>query len=127
MEIKGIITSGTQKGQYFMAQDIYVSKIKEDLGFKPFEGTLNLLIEKENIPEISNIREEKSTLITGGENFGDIKYIPASISTCKSEINGAIVFPAKTQHPPEFLEFIAEENIRRTLNVKDGDSVNLKI
>ena len=126
MEIECIITSGTQKGQYFMAQDVYVSKIKEDLGFKPFEGTLNLLIEKENIPEILGIRE-KSTLINGGENFGDIKYTPASISTCKSEIEGAIVFPAKTQHPPEFLEFIAEENIRKTLNVKDGDSINLKI
>ncbi len=126
MEIEGIITSGTQKGQYFMAQEVYVSKIKEDLGFKPFEGTLNLLIEKENIPEIMDIRE-RSTLIDGGENFGDIKYTPASISTCKSEIKGAIVFPAKTQHPPEFLEFIAEENIRKTLNVKDGDSVNLKI
>ena len=126
MEIECIITSGTQKGQYFMAQDVYVSKIKEDLGFKPFEGTLNLLIEKENIPEILVIRE-KSTLINGGENFGDIKYTPAAISTCKSEIEGAIVFPAKTQHPPEFLEFIAEENIRKTLNVKDGDSINLKI
>lgn len=127
MEIEGIITSGTQKGQYFMTQDVYVSKIKEDLGFIPFAGTLNLLIEKENIPEILNIREENGKIISGGENFGDISYIPATISTCKNTINGAIVFPAKTQHPPEFLEVIAEENIRKTLSVKDGDSINLKI
>ena len=127
MEIEGIITSGTHKGQYFMSQEVYVSKIKEELGFKPFKGTLNLLVEKEHIPEILNIREKKDKLISGGENFGDINYIPATISNCKNTINGAIVFPAKTQHPPEFLEFIAEKNIRKTLSVKDGDSVNLKI
>lgn len=127
MEIEGIITSGTQKGQYFIVQDVYASKIKENLGFTPFAGTLNLLIEKENIGKIQNIREENGKIINGGENFGDISYIKATISTCKNTINGAIVFPVKTQHPPEFLEFIAEENIRKTLSVKDGDSVNLKI
>lgn len=127
MEIEGIITSGTQKGQYFITQDVYVNKIKENLGFIPFAGTLNLLIEKENIKEIQSIREENGRIISGGDNFGDISYIKATISTCKNTINGAIVFPVKTQHPPEFLEFIAEENIRKTLSVKDGDSVNLKI
>ncbi len=126
MEIEGIITSGTQKGQYFMSQEVYVSKIKDGLGFIPFKGTLNLLIEKENIPEILSIRDN-STIIDGGENFGDISYVPATINTCMREIKGAIVFPAKTQHPPEFLEFIAEENIRKTLKVKDGDCVNIKL
>ena len=42
------------------------------------------------------------------------------------KIHGAIVFPAKTTHDENYLEFIAESKLRDELDLKDGDSVSLE-
>lgn len=63
-------------------------------------------------------------IIKGKEGFGDVKFIKAILD---NQINGALVFPVKTQHTHDILEFIASENLRENLHLKDGDLVTLKI
>ena len=55
--------------------------------------------------------------------FGAVKYIEAKLN---DEIEGAIVFPAKTTHDENYLEFIAEMKLRDELNIEDGDVVSLE-
>ncbi|MGV8144923.1 MAG: DUF120 domain-containing protein [Methanothermobacter sp.] len=124
MKILGFVISGTKKGGYFLSQKFYSEQFKEKLGFKPFPGTLNIQIQEENLEQIAKIPEEEIGIIEGEEEFGTVKYIKASLN---DTINGALVFPVKTQHPQDILEFIAKENLREKLNLKDGELVNLYI
>ncbi|CDG64155.1 MAG: riboflavin kinase, archaea type [Methanobacterium sp.] len=123
MEIRGKVISGTNKGTYFMSLDVYQDEFKEKLKFKPYPGTLNLEISEECAQEISKM-EDKMGVIEGSGNYGDVKFLLAKLSEV---VDGAILFPVKTEHAPEILEFVAQENLRSKLKLKDGDTVTLKI
>ena len=123
MNIKGIVVSGTKKGSYFVSLKVYSDQFKQKLGFKPFPGTLNVEISEGTLAQIKQIPEEKKGIIPGKEGFGDVKFIKAALN----EINGAVLFPVKTEHSPDILEFVAAENLRERLQLNDGDSVTLKI
>ncbi len=124
MIISGIIVSGTGKGSYFVSQKVYSDQFMHILGFKPFPGTLNITVDEKDLQKIVNIPKEKFNIILGEEGFGDVKYIKSKLN---NKINGVLIFPAKTEHPPKILEFIASENLREYLHLKDGDLVTLKL
>jgi len=123
MEITGKIISGTHKGSYFMSLEVYKEEFRKKLKFEPFPGTLNLKISPENTGNISNM-QDKMGVIKGTGNYGDVKFLPAQLNGI---VNGAILFPVKTEHSPEILEFVAKENLRITLKLEDGDEATLKI
>ena len=124
MEIEGVIISGMGKGTYFMSQHFYVDQFQEKLHFKPFVGTLNIKIDEEGMTSIMNIPYEKFGKISGKGKFGDVKFIKANLNNI---IEGAIVFPAKTKHTEDVIEFISHKNLREYLNLKDGNQVSVKI
>ena len=124
MEIKGIVTSGQGKGAYFMSQSVYKTQFKEKLNFSPFPGTLNIKIGQKEIEEIHGIEEDKLTIIEGKENFGDVLLIKATLN---DKIDGAIVFPKKTTHGENILEFISHENIKEKLGINDEDTVKITL
>ena len=64
-----------------------------------------------------NIPHEKFGLVHGEGKFGDVKFIKAVLN---NNVIGALVFPAKTKHTEDVLEFISNENLRKSLNLKDG-------
>ncbi len=123
MEIKGIITSGKGEGAYFMSLPIYKVQFEDKLNFSPFPGTLNIKIGSEEIDLIHKIPQDKLKIIEGKENFGDVLLIKAVLN---GKINGAIIFPKKTTHGENILEFIAAQNIKDELRVKDGDTVKIR-
>jgi riboflavin kinase len=124
MEIKGKIISGMGKGTYFMSQEIYIKQFQEKLHFKPFVGTLNIKLEKNLMNFLMNISQDRFGLVEGEGKLGDVKFIKAVLN---HSISGALVFPAKTEHNEDVLEFISNENLRESLKLKDGDLVSVTI
>jgi riboflavin kinase, archaea type len=124
MEIKGKIISGMGKGTYFMSQKVYSKQFQEKLHFKPFVGTLNIKLEKNLKNPLVDISQDKFGLVEGEGKLGDVKFIKAVLNHI---VSGALVFPAKTEHTEDVLEFISNENLRESLNLKDGDSVSVTI
>jgi riboflavin kinase len=124
MEINGKIISGMGKGTYFMSQEIYIKQFQEKLHFKPYVGTLNIKLENNQNNNLINIPKEKFGLIKGKGKFGDVKFIKAMLN---HEISGALVFPAKTGHTEDVLEFISNKNLREYLKLKDKDMVAITI
>ena len=124
MEIIGKIISGMGKGTYFMSQDIYIKQFQEKLHFKPYVGTLNIKLDKNLKNPLVNISKEKFELVKGEGKFGDVKFIKALLN---HDIAGALVFPAKTEHTEDVLEFISNKNLRESLKLKDGDIVSITI
>ena len=122
MELKGIITSGKGEGAFFMSQPVYQEQFKEKLNFSPFPGTLNIKINDKDIDNLHKVPENKMTNIEGKEKFGDVLLIKAVLN---DKIEGAIVFPKRTTHKENIIEFIAPQNIKEELGIKDGDSVKI--
>lgn len=122
MKINGEVTTGLGKAAYFLSQEFYTKEFKKNLGFVPYPGTLNVIVSDEYLDEINEIKYSCENLIKPDEGFGAVKYIKAKLN---DEIKGAIVFPAKTTHDENYLEFISEDKLRDKLNLEDGDIVSL--
>jgi riboflavin kinase, archaea type len=124
MKLMGKIVSGMGKGTFFMSQDFYKTQFQDKVHFTPFEGTLNLKIDSDSIDSMKTIPKNKFGLIHGEGKFGDVKYIRATIN---NEICGALVFPAKSEHNEDVLEFITDKNLRKQFQFMDGDDVTIII
>ncbi|MDD5960151.1 MAG: DUF120 domain-containing protein [Methanobrevibacter wolinii] len=124
MEINGTVTSGFGKAAYFLGQDFYKSQFKVKCGFIPYPGTLNLTVPEKDLDKINNIKNNCRNVIKSDQGFGGVKYIKAKL---ENSVTGAIVFPDKTTHEENYLEFIAKDNLRKKLHLKDGNKVSLEI
>ena len=123
MKIDGEVTTGLGKAAFFLSQEFYTREFEKNLGFVPFPGTLNVVVSDDHLDEINEIKNSCENLIKPDEGFGAVKYIEAILN---DEVNGAIVFPAKTTHEENYLEFISENRLRDELNLEDGDVVSLE-
>ena len=123
MKINGEVTTGLGKAAYFLSQEFYSREFKKNLGFVPFPGTLNVVVNEEYLDGINEIKVNCKNLIKPDEGFGAVKYIEAILN---DKIKGAIVFPAKTTHEENYLEFISQNKLRDELKLNDGDVVSLE-
>ncbi|MBR2665021.1 DUF120 domain-containing protein [Methanobrevibacter sp.] len=123
MKIDGEVTTGLGKAAFFLSQEFYTREFEKNLGFVPFPGTLNVVVSDDHLDEINEIKNSCENLIKPDEGFGAVKYIQAILN---DEVEGAIVFPAKTTHEENYLEFISENRLRDELNLEDGDVVSLE-
>ncbi|HDH44050.1 MAG TPA: CTP-dependent riboflavin kinase [Thermococcus sp.] len=122
--IVGEVVSGVGEGKYYVEQ--YKERIREYLGFSPYPGTLNILVvfPKTIYEALYNV--EPITIpgfSKGGRTFGDVKAYKVRING----INGAIVVPSRTIHPPKVAEIIAPTCLRKKLNLKDGSKVKVEV
>ena len=123
MKLRGEVTTGLGKAAFFLSQDFYVNNFIKNCGFKPYPGTLNIVVPENHLEQINEIKDNCKDIIKPDEGFGAVKYIEAILN---DDVNGAIVFPAKTVHDENYLEFIAEMKLRDKLNLVDGDIVSIE-
>ena len=124
LEITGKIISGTGEGAYFTQIDWVQQQCDEKLGFKPSPGTLNLEISEEFLPAIESLDQNKGIeLISPDPKFCNAMVFQVSLG----DISGGIILPEEKVrvHPKNIIEIIAPQNIKASLNVKDGDSVTV--
>lgn len=124
MEIKGIVVSGQGKGAYFMSRSFYKDQFEKKLNFTPFPGTLNIKISESEIRKIHQIKKDKMEKIKGERNFGDVLLIKAVLN---KDICGAVVFPKKTTHGENIIEFITSIKVKESHGIKDGHKVKLNL
>ena len=119
--IIGKVVSGDKKAAKYLNGKQYKNFIFEKLGFKPYSGTLNVEVNPEKrrifLESIKEIRIEAFEL--DKEQFGGISIFKARLNG----IEGAVVIPEKTEHSDNIIEFIAEFNLRKRLNLKDESEV----
>jgi riboflavin kinase len=120
----GEVVSGLGEGAYYV--QMYSERIREYLGFEPFPGTLNVrvIFPKTIFDALCNVRP---IIIPGfvrdGRTFGDVRAYRVKVNG----IEGAIVIPSRTIHPPKIAEIIAPVSIRKALGLKDGDRIKIEV
>lgn len=124
--LHGSVTAGIGEGGYYMCQQGYVEQFEKTLGFKPYEGTLNVLVDQEDVPKLGILRGAGSHRVNGfvrdGRTFGNVIAHRAKIRN----VECAIVMPERS-HYSNVIEIICQFHLRRTLSLEDGDRIEVKI
>jgi riboflavin kinase len=125
--IEGSIVTGLGEGAYYV--DVYSSKLRAALGFKPHLGTLNVKItDDESRKAIGRMKNTPPLVLSGfthkGRTFGDVICYRIKIN---QKIEGAVVIAQRTHHSEEILEIVAPINIRNALDLGDDDRVTLTV
>ncbi len=128
MKLRGKVVTGLGEGKIFLSKEYYKEGFKRILGFVPYPGTLNVLINDEesmrNRIDLDTIRgleipEHKERDMV----LGAVKAFPARIRS----LEAALVIPARTIHPRSVVEIISPYNLRRELSLSDGDEVEIEV
>ncbi len=123
---RGFVVSGSGEGSYYLGQAQYYTQLNDKLGFSPFKGTLNLEIRDEhNLGKKEEFTGSVPIIINGfsdsGRSFGDIMCFRCRIGG----IEGALLVPKRTHHDERIVEIVAPVNLRETMNLDDGDEVEV--
>lgn len=124
--LKGVITKGLGEGAYYVSRKQYLKQFERLLGFKPFIGTLNLLVDE---AQISCFLEDAKPFIVKGfkskeRTFGDIKCFFVKIKDF--DYNALLIFPERTFHKNQ-VELIAKDNLRKKFSLKDNDLITIAL
>ena len=124
-KVVGEVKGGIGEGKYYVSRPFYLSQFKKLLGFKPFFGTLNLVVDPEKLDSfifglpVINIPGFK----TEERTFGRIHAYKVVV---EGKQVGAMIFPERTTHPRNEVELIASINLRKKFKLKEGDKVSFE-
>ncbi len=126
--VKGELISGMGEGQYYITRKGYTHQFEEKLGFHPYPGTLNLLLEREHDLVVREMLDncpyvKVDEFTDEGRTFGAVKCYPISVNG----IPGAIISPLRTHHPKNVIEIVSPVYLRGKLGIKDGDEVSVSV
>jgi riboflavin kinase len=124
--IKGFVFTGIKEGAYYVSLEGYAKQFKEKLGYIPYPGTLNIkLIEPKNRGFLRNL---EGIFINGFSDdkrtYGWVKCFPGIIN---NKLDCAVILLERTIHPRNVIEVISRHYLRKELNLKDGDVVEILI
>lgn len=127
--LRGIVVKGLGEGRYYLLLNGYVNQIEKKLGFKPYPGTLNLKLKTiDDIVKKAELLKTPGIIIEGFSNglrtYGRVKAFKAKINNIE---NVAVILPERTSHGLDILEIIAPFNIRKKLNLKNGDEITITV
>lgn len=124
--LHGTVRAGMGEGGYYICQKQYMDQFDLKLNFRPYEGTLNVEVDKDDLNKLDIIRNSEGHLIEGftsdGRSFGDVMAYKAKIRN----IDCAIVVPERS-HYSNIIEIVCQYHLRRTLSISDGDKVEIKV
>jgi len=121
----GKVFTGLGEGAYYISRKPYLEQFQSKLGFQPYPGTLNLRIEQYmDQLLLADKMSRPPIFIKGFANqervFGDGYCYPVIVN---GTYEGAIVKALRTVYDNSVVEIISPHNLRRELNLKDGDKV----
>lgn len=127
VRLVGTVTSGLGEGSFYMSLEGYVKQFIEKLGFKPYPGTLNVVLKPEYVKYRLYLDMLPGIYIQGFSNgsrtYGGVKCFKAMING----VPGAILLIERTHHGPNVIEIISQYKLRDVLNLRDGDEVEILV
>jgi riboflavin kinase, archaea type len=129
VEVEGEVFDGLGEAAYYVSQSGYKKQFISKLGFEPFPGTLNIRLRSSVDRKVrQDLASERSIHIEG---FQDGKRTFGGAECFNSLINGktscAVLVIERTSYDDSVLEIIAPANLRKSLHLKAGSKVKVKI
>jgi len=121
--IKGKVFTGLSEGRKFTELPWVRRQVKEQLGFEPHPGTLNLSLSSDTEIGILLSRFEGQEILPEKGYFAGRLY-RASIM---GRVSGAVIRPDVPGYREDVVEIVAPVCLREELHLRDGDEVEVKI
>jgi riboflavin kinase len=126
VKIRGRIVEGLRVSSNFTQIPWVRKQFISKLSIDPYPGTLNLeMVDPESFQIFNDLKTATGTEIT-----------PEDPSFCSAEcysvliggqLKGAIILPMVENYPKNKMELIASQNIKETLSLKTGDTLEVEI
>jgi len=131
VEMTGSLETGLGEGGYYISKKGYMEQFKKILKWTPYEGTLNLRLEENEVPKIEAMKAAEGILINGfeedGRTFGKALIFKGVLSFENEKIKKCAVISPKRTHYKRVIEIISPHFIRKKLSVEDGAEISVKI
>jgi riboflavin kinase len=123
MRITGKIVRGVGESSSFLAIPWVSRQMGEKLGFKPYDGTLNIAV---NDPEIQRSLKARQgdRLCSEAAGFCDALVFRGMIA---DKYECGVVLPLVPNYDECLLEIIAPVHIKDSLGLTDGDTITLEL
>jgi riboflavin kinase len=121
--LEGRIFRGKGEGAKFMKLPWVKKQIKEEFGFVPYPGTLNVRITEVSVKLKSALAEGNGVKILPATGFHRGKCFQAFTA----ELKCAIVVPEVPGYPEDLIEIIGPKNLRKKHHLSNGDPVEVKV
>lgn len=122
--MKGKVISGLMRGKHLIR--IYKKRLYRLLGFKPFDGTLNVRIGMSIPIERYATMTLEHVLLDGSKKI-ELYLIPAILKVKEKSLHCWIVQQPKGPYHGDVLEIIHKKNLRKYLKLNDGDVVEVQL
>ena len=124
LRIKGSVFSGKGEGAKFVELSWVKKQIAEKLGFTPHPGTLNLKLIERELKQRALLEKAEAIEISPAKGFSRGRCFKAHLA---NSLKCTVVIPEVPNYPKDIIEVVAPTNLRRKLQLRDGDSVEVKI
>jgi len=126
IRIKGAVVSGQGVGKNFVELKWARRQFEEKLGFKPYPGTLNLILTDEEVEKRRKLERLEGIAITPEKGYCKAKCFKAEIEGLEN-VEAAIILPSVSNYPKNLIEIISPVNLRKKLNLRDGNSLEILV
>jgi riboflavin kinase len=123
MELGGTVFSGGGDGKKFLELPWVKRQITKKLGFAPYPGTLNLKLTGESRRRRTMLEKAPAEKICPAKDYCNGVLFKAFIGILEC----GIVVPEVPDYPNDLLEIISSVNLRKTLQLEDGDEVIITV
>lgn len=130
IDFTGKVFQGLGEGAYYIGLEGYRTQFKKALGFDPYPGTLNLKLESAiQIERKKELRGFEGLRIDGFQKndrtYGGARCYRATVG--RAGLPSAVLVIDRTHYDDSVLEIIAPKFLRGSLDLKNGDLLELSV
>jgi len=131
--LSGTVTSGMGEGRHYISLPGYMAQFEDRLGYTPYEGTLNVSLDREGVHARPAMEAIEPIPIDGWEDddrtYGPAVCYPVSVETGDGESYEPVhaIAPERSHHDDDQLELIAPVMLREELGLADGDDLTVHV
>ena len=120
--LRGRVVRGQGIGGFFMAVPWVRQQVREKLGFDPYPGTFNLLLEPESLAAWQALLAAPGVAIPPGEEgYCSARCYPVLVA---GQLPAAVMNPEVDGSPADKVELIAPLRLSEALGLAEGDVVS---
>lgn len=129
MQLDGRLVSGMGEGAYYMSLDGYVRQFRSAIGYVPFPGTLNVLLDRPHHAMAAERLDAMDGVLISGFSDGRRTYgwVRCLAATVNGSIGCHVIRLERTHHDPDTVEIISSMRIRDAGMLGDGSRVSVRV
>ena len=129
LQLEGKLVSGMGEGAYYMSLDGYKRQFRGAIGYVPFPGTLNVLLDQPHHAMTAERLDAMDGVLINGFSDGRRTYgwVRCFAATVNSSIACHVIRLERTHHDPDTVEIISSVCIRDAGMLDDGSPVSVQV